>query len=65
MSVVKNCRPQFLRLLAELIAPQQKYPLSRRKQTFDFRFTPNSGRKWVTEFMSESDPQRKSKLTNS
>ncbi len=22
------------------------------------RFTPNSGRKWVTEFMSESDPKR-------
>jgi hypothetical protein len=34
------------------------------KQTFqavsqNVRFTPESGRKWVTEFMSAFDPQRK------
>ncbi len=33
---------------------QERFGL--KKQTLDVRFTPNSGRKWVTEFMSAYDP---------
>ncbi len=29
-----------------------------KKRTLDVRFAPNSGRNWVTEFMSAYDPKR-------
>ncbi len=37
--------------------------VGRKKQTLDVRLAPKSGRKWVAEVMSASDPKRTFKTT--
>ncbi len=47
-------RPLYPR--KQTLVAQERLDL--KKRTLDVRFTPESGRKWVTEFMSAFNPKR-------